>query len=210
VNKADFEQFTGIWLATNELYSKQPSDAAVALAFRALVRYDLPDIRRALDAHINDAGDGRFMPKPADLVKHIEGDPESRSMRAWTLVEDSIGRVGPYQSVVFDDPAIMASIEDIGGWMDICKVTDKELPFKRNEFVVRYKGYLNRPPERHPQKLVGITEANNGRIEGAPVPEPVLLGSTQKAIGVYQTGSAKKRGLITISEALKSIGHITE
>lgn len=210
MQKADFEQFTGIWLATNELYGKQPSDAAVALAFRALIRYDLPDIRRALDAHINDAGDGRFMPKPADLVKHIEGDPESRSMRAWTLVEDSIGRVGPYQSVVFDDPAIMASIEDIGGWMEICKVTDKELPFKRNEFVVRYKGYLNRPPERHPQKLVGITEANNGRIEGAPVPEPVLLGSAQKALGVYQSGSTKKRGLITISEAMKSIGHTAD
>lgn len=205
MHKAEFEQFTVIWLATCELYGKKPSDAAIGLAFRALVRYDLADVRRALDAHINDAGDGRFMPKPADLVKHIEGDPESRSLRAWTLVEESIGRVGPYQTVVFDDPAIMASIEDIGGWIDLCKITDKELPFKRNEFVVRYKGYLNRPPNRHPVKLVGVHEATNSRIEGSSLPDPVLIGNTQKALAVYQSGSTKKRGLTTISEAMKAL-----
>lgn len=203
MQKTDFPHFTAVWSATCELYGKQPSDAALGMAFRALYRYDLADVKRALDAHINDPGDGRFMPKPADLVRHIDGDPESRSLQAWSKVENTIERIGSYGTVVFDEPAIMACIEDMGGWIELCKITNDELPFKRNEFTKRYKGYLNRPPERYPSKLIGVTEASNSRTGHMDeIPEPVLIGDTRQALLVHQSGSNQKKGPVSISHAM--------
>ncbi len=47
---------------------------------------------------------GQFPPKPADLIRFLDGTGESRAMGAWSLVERTLRRIGPYQSLVFDDP----------------------------------------------------------------------------------------------------------
>lgn len=207
MQKSDFEQFRQLWTAVCNLYNREVNDMSVGMAFRALSRFDLPDVRRGLDAHVQDSGNGQFMPKPADIVRHIEGDPDSRALQAWTKVRDAIGRQGPYKSIIFDEPEIMACIEAMGGWQDLCRVTDDELPFKSNEFVKRYRGYLNRPPEGYPRKLVGIAEAqNNANGQKTRDDDIVLIGDTQKAALVYQGGTTFKSGPKRLSDVLKTLG----
>jgi len=187
----DMAAFAKIWGGMAEMYGKTVSDAVIAMCFNALQRFDLQDVRRAISAHVADPVRGQFIAKPADLILHIDGDPESRSLQAWSLVEDGIFRVGPYQTVVFDEPAVMAAIEDMGGWIDLCKVDEGELPFKRQEFVKRYKGYLTRPPTSHPAKLIGIAEAHNMQHAPSWKDVPRLIGNPERAKLVHQTGSAK-------------------
>jgi len=198
----DYSQFVTIWTQASELYSKTPSDGALDLIFSALQRFDIDQIKQGLTAHINDPKHGDFAPKPADIVRHIEGDGDSRALTAWSAVEDAIRTVGPYESVIFDDHRTMAAITDMGGWMKLCEVTEKDLPFKGNEFVKRYMGYLSRPPESFPAKLLGMTEASNTGEHGEFVPEPRLIGSPDKCLEVLRLGSDKKPGPMRLSDAL--------
>lgn len=210
MERDDYPQFQALWTSTCDLYGKQPSDAAVTMAFRSLARYELADVRRALDAHVSDADGGRFMPKPADLVRHIDGDPESASLQAWSKVEDAIRRIGPWQSVVFDEPSIMAAIEEMGGWIDLCKVTDKELPFRRNEFTKRYKGYINRPPTAYPNKLKGSTEAINEAQAPGWQTDPMLVGDARKAHQLYHSAPGKAAGPVRLSQVTEEVGETLE
>jgi hypothetical protein len=184
------------------LANKIPSDGSIDLAFSSLKRFDVHQIKQGLTAHINDPKHGDFAPKPADIVRHIEGDGDSRALAAWSAVSDSIRTVGPYESIIFDDFRTMAVIADMGGWIKLCEVTEKDLPFKGNEFVKRYTGSISRPPDSFPAKLIGMAEGGNTGEHGAFVPEPRLIGSPDKCLEVLRLGSDKKPGPVRLSDAL--------
>ncbi len=206
----DYSEFVTLWSQVSEQYGKSPSDGALDLIFGALQRFDLESVRQALIAHMNDTQHGSFAPKIADIVRHIEGDGDTRALSAWGKVEDAIRRVGPYETVVFDDPRTMAAIEEMGGWIKLCDVTDKDLPFKGNEFKKRYQGYISRPPERFPSKLLGMSEAENAGEHQEFVPEPRLIGEPQKCLAVIKRGSEARPGALRLSEALDSVaGRLT-
>lgn len=206
----DYPAFVEAWSQVAEVYGKAPSDGAMNLIFNALKRYDLEAIKQALTAHVNDTQHGDFVPKPADIVRQLEGDGDTRALSAWAKVEDAIRRVGPYETVVFDDPRTMAAIEEMGGWIKLCDVTDKDLPFKGNEFKKRYQGYISRPPERFPSKLLGMSEAENAGEHQEFVPEPRLIGEPRKCLAVIKQGSEARPGALRLSEALDSVaGQLT-
>ena len=200
---SDYPAFIEVWSQVAEVYGKSPSDGAIKLIFNALLRYDLESIKKALTAHVNDTKHGDFVPKPADIVRQIDGDGDTRALTAWAKVEDAIRRVGPYETVVFDDHRTMAAIQEMGGWIRLCDVTERDLPFKGNEFKKRYEGYITRPPEQFPAKLVGMSEATNSGEHGEFVPEPRLIGNPQKCLGVMRQGTEAQPGVMRLSEALK-------
>lgn len=181
-------EFGRMWTDCWAMYGKSVSPGVLDLAFQALRRYELSDISRALSRHLNDPDAGQFAPKPADVVRNLDGSKETRAMLAWSKVEKAIRRVGSYQSVVFDDPIIHAVIQDMGGWCDLNKITEDETPFKAREFEKRYQGYALRPPSEYPRTLSGIFEATN-RLNGHKTQPPVLLGNKDRAVLVYQNGS---------------------
>lgn len=200
MNKTELTSFGKLWGGMAEMYGKSISDAVIAMAFAALAKYDLADIRRAINAHVADPVRGQYLAKPADLILHLDGDPESRSLQSWTKVEQAIGRVGPHQSVVFDEPAVMKAIEDMGGWISLCGLTEQEVPFKRQEFVKRYKGYLTRPPLTHPAKLIGMSEAYNMQHFPKYVEQPVLIGNPQLALEVMRSGGQAQNNIVSLTD----------
>ena len=143
----------------------------------------------ALSRHIAHPDRGRFAPQPADIVFFLEGGTEDRALFAWSRVESAIRHVGPYQTVVFDDPAIHAAIDGMGGWMLLCNMSDDELPFRRNEFVKRYRALAERGVFEYPRRLVGIAEHHNS-ADGHELPEPVLIGDAELAKQVYLNGAS--------------------
>lgn len=204
----DFDDFVDLWSAVYESlpHAKQPTDRSIAIEFETLKPHcELKDVRRALSAHKANDKDGMFAPVAAHLMKYIRGDSESRSLSAWTMVERAVQSVGNYESVVFPEPAIMAAIIDMGGWLELCKVTEKELPFKKQEFVKRYNGYMVQPPREWPRHLPGLTELSNLKEFPDQVPDPKLIGDTQKCLMVYQNGSSNKPKMVSLKEAAKDL-----
>lgn len=202
----DYQEFIQIWTAVASLYGNTPQDMAVAIAFRSLQKYELTDIKRALTCHVQNPDGGQFMPKPADLFRHLDGDSQSRPLGAWTTVQTAIGRFGRYESIVLDDAIAMRAIEDMGGWIYLCGMSEAELPFKRDEFTKRYRGYLNTGLSGHPKKLIGVIEAQNSKDFPDAVPEPRLIGNPQKALEVYRSGGKRAQESLSLSQALEQLG----
>ena len=206
MDKSDIVEFSQVWSGGFEVQGKTASDIVIEMAFNALSRHDLGDIRKAMMTHIQTSN---FAPKPSDINEIISGDPESQKLKAWTMVESAIRRVGGYESVVFDDPGVMVVIDEMGGWTSLCDVTDSELPFKRNEFVKRMAQHIHTPPTEYPKRLSGIVEQQNQEQYPDAIPKPLLIGDATKARLVLENGG-KPRLIVTKSEEVTGLKRVVE
>lgn len=189
MNQHDYAQFVTIWSACHDVYGRSQSEGAIDISFQALQRFDIQDISLALTAHMNDPEGGRFAPKPADIVRQIEGGSEARALAAWSKVERAIGAAGPWASVAFDDAIIHVVLEEMGGWPKVCDVTEKELPFMRNEFTKRYQGFITQTGVAYQQHMIGLEELHNGAERRVLK----LIGDPVKAKAVMAGGSDIRR-----------------
>lgn len=122
----------------------------------------------------------KFFPKPADFLEILEGKQGDKATLAWLKVLGTIKRVGTYESVCFDDPAIHTAIEAMGGWVRMGEITNDQLPWKQREFEKIYSS-VNRPGMKHLEYLPGRTELDNSaRGYFKHIPKPVQIGFTHK------------------------------
>ncbi|MDH5573658.1 MAG: DUF6475 domain-containing protein [Gammaproteobacteria bacterium] len=182
MNQAHFKDFSALLTNIAEQYSKTPSDSLITLYWQGLHDLEFKAVSDALFRHIRRTDkEGKFMPKISDIREMLEGSTEDSSYAAWTKVDKALRTIGPYQSVVFDDPLIHRVLEDMGGWVQLGTKEDSEWPFVAREFQNRYKGYKSRglTPECR-SHMIGLTEANNLK-EGFKIDDPVLIGDKDKA-----------------------------
>jgi len=198
MNNTQRPDFYDLWVSACEPYGKNfiPTANALEFIFNTLRNYEISDIRRALQAHMLNPDEGRFAPKPADLIRYMVGDSASLAQRAWTKVLTAIESIGPYQSIVFDDAAVMAVVRDMGGWLEFTKFTNEELPFKQNEFITRYRGFLNHPPVDFPKVFLGLEDAERGK-SGREYTLPRLWGDAEKCRLVYELGGNQNKSSAT-------------
>lgn len=187
MDRSDRAEFAKALTVVSELYGRALSQRLIALYWQVLKQFDWIDVRKAFQAHVTHPDVGQFFPKPADIVRLIEGGGETRALVAWTKVEKAIEQVGIYQSVVFDDPLIHRVLEDMGGWVEVCSLTLERLPFSAREFQKRYMGYVLKKPERYPKYLWGLFERDNTKNGYVPAP-PILIGDAGKAKAVLEKG----------------------
>ena len=128
------------------------------------------------------------MPKPGEIIASLQGKQGEQSLMAWVKVTKGIRQVGASKTVIFDDPIIHAVITDLGGWIRLCRMTERELIFQQREFERLYACYLQRPLKKYPRQLTGITDTLNSAA-GYELQKPVLLGSPTQATLVYKNGS---------------------
>ena len=186
----EIERFQGLMYGIGEYYCKQISDQLMEIYWEGLKHHGYEDLSKAAQLHMADPDGGQFFPKLGDFNKHITGGNLDKALLAWSRVDRAVRTIGPYRSVVFDDPVIHAVIADMGGWIDIGNCNQAtEYPFRQNDFVKRYRGYLDRGGTNlYPGKLVGIADLHNKAI-GKEVPrDTVLLGEVAKAIAVLRQG----------------------
>ena len=159
-------------------------------------RFDLEQVGKALSAHAADPERGRFPPLLADVVRQLHGTHTDRSLLAWGAVLEAARVVGAYESVVFDDPATHAAIEDLGGWPSVCRSDADELPFLQRRFCEAHRAYAQRPGLAYPPRLVGDHESSN-RGDGRTCSDPVYIGDPRRASEVEQRGASGPRIAIT-------------
>lgn len=187
----DFDQFQTLLQAVSELYGKPMTPFSVSIFWGALQQYDMAVVREAMNRHITNTDNGQFMPKPADLIRMMQGSSQDKALQAWHKVDKAVRQVGTYSSVVFDDPLIHRVLHEMGGWISLGTKTEDEWPFVAREFENRYRAFASRQelPEYLPV-LVGIIEAEN-RKEGHPCEPPMLVGDANVAMAVMMAGTNK-------------------
>lgn len=194
--EADKREFAEVLKAVLDLYGKEASAPVLRLWWAALEQFSIAEVRHGLTRFVRSADSGTFPPKPADIIRMIEGTSGDRGMLAWAKVQEAFGRVGGWQSVAFDDPIIHACIEDMGGWPKLCGTEGDEMPFRSAEFAKRYRAYAEIGCERFPPYLTGRHEADN-RLHGQKVAPPMLIGDPVKCAQVMQAGQTAPRLQIT-------------
>lgn len=189
MNMNDYQNFSKLITEVITFYEKPVTEFALKIWWNALRDKELDAIVSAIDAYVRNPDNGHFAPKPANIIKLMEGSTLDNAYIAWTKVENAIRKIGPYESVIFDDPIIHAVILDMGGWISFCEVTEKELPFFAKEFENRYQGYKLRGDKNisAPKKVFGIIESLNKNLAGK-IPSPVLVGDEKKCAEVNRDG----------------------
>lgn len=190
MDKQHRAQFTALLEAIMTEYGREVGTPTFHLWWNTLERFDYEAVRRALTTWIQNPDSGQFAPKPADVIRMIEGTTGDRALMAWSNVEKAVRIVGHYQSVAFDDPIIHRVIDDMGGWIRLASTdTNKELEFRGKEFVKRYRAFaMVGGTDEYPAYLVGATEATNHN-QGYKVENQLrIIGDPEKAALVYQQG----------------------
>ncbi len=190
MNTNELKAFSELLTGALEVYGQRTSKLVINIWWNALEKYEFHIVEMAFGAHIVDPDVGQFAPKPANIIRNIEGSRETRAMLAWAKVQKAIGSVGGGTTVCFDDRFIHASIADMGGWSKLCTVEEDELPFKAREFEKRYNSHSKHGVKEFPRKLIGYYESNNlaqGFMHA--IAPPVTIGDITECRKVYKYGS---------------------
>lgn len=194
-------------LITNVLayYRQDASRFVLDLWWSACHAFDLEQIQQAMQRHCIDPERGQFAPKVADLARVLQGTATDRAALAWGKVHEAMGSVGAYTDVVFDDPAIHAVIEDLGGWAKVCRTELAELGYLQHRFTEAHRAYTGRGQFEFPRRLMGDRSPDSEYEKcGLPLPRPALVGDKAQAKRVFLRGSAVGKTAISY-QALDAI-----
>lgn len=206
--RSEDKEALGLMLAkVMSVYGKPITSGFVDVFFDALTAYDLDSVRRGLNAHVQNPDSGQFPPKPADIVRLIDGTSQDQGMIAWSMVDKAVRRVGPYQSVVFADPIIHRVIDDMGGWIKLCNApSEDEYKFQGIEFARRYRAFVVAGGAgEYPKYLIGLSEADNSSRGLQVEPKPMLIGDQIKCLEVYQGGSGSTLSIRMAPESIAGL-----
>jgi len=185
MNIEDFEQFSECWGQACEGAGKQPSPKAIEWAFEVLHDKSLAEVMSGLVAHARNPDGGQFLPKPADVIRHIDGakaDRKDYATVAWARVVDNVNR---YASVAFDDPAIHYALQvGFGGnWQDVCDFNSDDFAYqeKRRSFITAYANF--KKGMSYQPYFVGVEELENGSVS------ITFIGNGEQAKLVHKGGS---------------------
>jgi hypothetical protein len=145
-----------------EYFNETLSESKGQIYFEGLKLLPLEAVLRGLAKAMEGA---RFMPKIVDVVEAIEGTRADRAEQAWTrFTTAAASAVGAYQSVDFEDPALHATIREMGGWAysrAILDVDEDQLGFVKRDFLRHYDRFLRLGTGDNGHPLLGIQAIEN-------------------------------------------------
>ena len=188
-------------------YYRQPvSEFTLMVWMQACQNFSLEQVQKAMTAHAMDPDRGQFAPKVADIVRHLGGTTTDRAQLAWGKALNAASSVGAYTDVVFDDPAIHAAIEDMGGWLKFCRSESKDLSYMQHRFCECHKANTGRGQFEYPRALMGDRSPDAMFAKrGLPPPKPALIGDPEVARAVYQAGGVGHKTAITFKHVADAL-----
>lgn len=189
MNENEKKDFAELLTDVFSVYGKDVSAFSLDAFWATLRRFDFAAVKHAFNVHYGSPDKGNFAPRPGDIIRILEGGSGDRALVAWVKVDKAVRSIGPYQSVVFDDPIIHAVVRDMGGWIQLGNCSEKDFEFRGKEFATRYRGYAETGRRADfPAKLIGIAEMDN-KQNNRQVDEPLLIGDERKAQLVLTKGA---------------------
>ena len=190
MQQAEKPKFAQLVTDVLAFYRQDTSPFALQVWWSACERFDFEQVSKALTQHAMDPDRGQFAPKPADMVRMLQGTSTDKAMLAWGKCLSAMERVGAYTDVVFDDPAIHAVVEDLGGWPKVCRGDLKDLSYLQHRFTEAHRAYTGRGQFDYPRLLSGARDPDSVyQKHGLPIPKPAVVGDRERARQVYALGS---------------------
>ena len=191
MTEKDFEKFRDGLAGVYGFYDKEINEFSLDVWWNALKQFDLNAIVEAFNRHVINTESGKWLPKPADIIRMLQGSTQDAALVAWAKVDSAVRHKGTYVDVVFEDPLIHRVLHDMGGWISLGQKNEDEWPFVAREFENRYRGFRERSeiPE-YPAVLTGIANAHN-RSQGLKLQPFVMIGNEAACERVMNGGTDK-------------------
>jgi hypothetical protein len=129
------QKFSEFMTLISEMFDRDLSAALTDLYWQALKPF--PD-EKCVEAFNQILLSVKFFPKPGEILEVLQGSQTYRATLAWLEVIEALSSIGCYQSVEFQDRAIHSTIEAMGGWVELGKITNNEIKWKQKEFENLY------------------------------------------------------------------------
>jgi hypothetical protein len=176
---SDTKAFQALLTGALAFFKQDTTDFTLSVWWEACQPFTLEQVRKAFTAHAMHPERGAFAPRPSDFVRELQGTFTDRALIAWGRVSRAMSDVGAYASVDFSDPAIHATVRELGGWATICHVPNDEQQFLQKRFCDFYRTYSTRGAPDAPLQLQGAHDVTNAglsltspdaikRLEAAP------------------------------------------
>ena len=95
---------------------------------------------------------------------------EKQADDAYIELRRCIRSMSPYSNFTHKDKALIACVEELGGWYQITSKSRSELDFMKNDFLKRYKQNALADDASLPEQAIGYAEQqNNKRISSGAV-----------------------------------------
>lgn len=187
-------------------YRQDTSTFILDLWWQACQNFDFEQVHKAMTKHATDPDVGQFAPKVADIVRQLSGTKTDRAVLAWGKMFEAMQRIGQYQDVVFDDPAIHAAVMDLGGWSKVCQTLESDISYLQHRFCELHRAYSNKGQFEFPKMLGGIRSPDHEYLQrNLPIPEPILIGDAETAKQVYLGGQRTGKLAITVGELVRAL-----
>ncbi len=174
----DRKEFNALLVTAMAVYERQITTSLADLYFAALGPYSLDQVRDGMARHLQDPADGKFSPKPADVIRQIQGvtadDRRPGKDQAWSIALCSLDD----NDTVIVTPEILAARDVAKPLLDL-----RDKVAARMAFVEVY------------EKLVA-----QARREGRPIDVIVSLGD-DKARRQFAIEDGLRAGLLTQEQA---------
>lgn len=213
---SDFPAFDKSIKAAALALDVQLSAERIALYFEDLAEFPIDAVVAAL-AKARRAQVYAGFPKPAEIIRRIEGTEQDRAEMAWRTFCQICTEQGAYPSLQITDGAMAFAIEHLGGWIGAqAKLAEASPEMARayeNQFKASYK--LGQARQLPPQYFLGLFEANNRTASYQPgrdiIEQPVVMARADKFLVLrmpfdLRTGQIEqsaRESLTTGGEALK-------
>lgn len=135
----DSQRLAASLVGAYAFYDRELTDFAMRIWSDALDGIEPDVIDAAFARHLRDPDAGRFCPKPADILRQINGDADEHALIAWGRVI-SAARAGGQR---FDGPT-QDAIDSMGGMGRIRMAREDENGFLQRQFVAAFKAYKSR------------------------------------------------------------------
>jgi hypothetical protein len=187
-------------------YRQDTSTFILDLWWQACQSFDFEQVQKAMTKHATDPDVGQFAPKVADIVRQLSGTKTDQALLAWGKVLEAMQRIGQYQDVVFDDPAIHTVVMDLGGWAKVCQTLESEISYLQHRFCEMHRAYTGRGQFDFPGMLVGTRSPDEAYLQrGIPVPAPIFIGNQELANKVYLSGKRPRQLAVSIGELVRKL-----
>jgi hypothetical protein len=123
-------------------YDKELSEFSIRIWSDALAGIDMATVEEAFNRHLRDTESGRWLPKPADILRQLKGNTEDAALIAWGNVLARARSGGGFGDGACE--ATRQAVNAMGGWSVICRANEEQNGFLQRRFVDFFKAYRGR------------------------------------------------------------------
>jgi len=152
------KEFATLYYSMGEYYEKKISTDLLKMFFTDLCQFTIEQVKEGARIHRLDSKHGSFLPKPADIARHIDSQQltiENKAKLAWIEILGEVRRTGSYGNLEINDKQAVAALKAICSWKELCMTDQDKMQWIEKRFVDTYETYDKTPLDMLPDKLPG-------------------------------------------------------